>query len=1002
MTERPSAGARDYRARTIIGGFDSHVNQHRKLQEWVEEMARMCGPDQIVWIDGSTEEKERLTEEAAATGEVTLLDQEKLPGCLYHRTATNDVARTEDLTYICTTLREDAGPTNNWMSPEEGYRRAGEILAGAMKGRTMYVIPFSMGPVGSPFSKLGVELTDSIYVVLNMRIMTHVGAAVLKQLGTGGEFTKCLHSKADVDIKRRLILHFPEDNAIWSVGSGYGGNVLLGKKCLALRIASHLGKREGWLAEHMLIMGVENPEGRVEYVAAAFPSACGKTNLAMLVPPEGLKVKGYRIWTVGDDIAWMRIDTDGRLWAINPETGFFGVAPGTNSKSNPNMMKTIGRRTIFTNVVLGKDGMVWWEGGDGEPPAEGWDWQGRPWKPGMKDAQGNPIMGAHANARFTAPLTQCPSHSFRTEHHHGVPIAALIFGGRRGHLAPLVYEAFDWEHGVFVGATMASERTAAQFGKLGEVRRDPMAMLPFCGYHMGDYFEHWLNMGRRMASPPRIFHVNWFRTDENGEFLWPGYGENLRVIEWILDRCRGEADAVKTPIGYVPAPDSLDLTGLDIPRDAVATLFAVDRNDWYQETDSIAAFFQQFGKRFPRAMWEQLEQLRQRLRSPLSLLKPGAEIRPLATELNDIIERENPHVSSMLSEFGKRLYFPKGILAQSAEAKDKAKRHDATIGIARENGKPMFLPSVMRFFNDLTPAETLTYAPATGRPDLRKKWREELLQKNPGWKGKNFSMPIVTSGVTHALSLVGDLFVDKGDMVLLPDKFWENYELLFGVRCQAQLATYPFFNAAGGFNVEALRQALATRAGSWKTILVLNFPNNPTGYSATKTEIDEIAALLRETAEEGRNLVVVTDDAYFGLFYGEDVAQESLFAKLAGCHERLLAVKVDGPTKEEFVWGFRTGMLTFARPGIPQRRSALSGPGKEGRRGHPQRRLQLLARGPVGVGQGHVHANRAWPSGGKNGASSKPGRKKSRPSSTRPSTPNSGSRTPSTPATSCA
>lgn len=887
------------------------MNQHHKLQQWVEEMACLCGPDQIVWIDGSEEQQERLTQEAVSTGEMAFLDQEKLPGCLYHRTAINDVARTENLTYICTTLREDAGPTNNWMSPEEGYRRAGEIFAGSMKGRTMYVLPFSMGPVGSPFSRIGVELTDSIYVVENMRIMTHIGASVLKHLGAGGEFIRCLHGKAALDIKRRLILHFPEDNTIWSVGSGYGGNVLLGKKCLALRIASYLGKREGWLAEHMLIMGVENPEGRVEYIAAAFPSACGKTNLAMMIPPEGLKVKGYRIWTVGDDIAWMRIDTDGRLWAINPETGFFGVAPGTNTKTNPNMMKTISRKTIYTNVLQAKDGTVWWEGGEGEPPAEGWDWQGRPWKPGMKDEKGKAIVGAHPNARFTAPLTQCPSHSFRTEHHHGVPISALIFGGRRARLAPLVYEAFDWEHGVFVGATMASERTAAQFGKLGEVRRDPMAMLPFCGYHMGDYFEHWLNMGRRMANPPRIFHVNWFRADDSGEFLWPGFGENVRVIEWILDRCRGEADAVKTAIGYVPAPESLDLTGLDLSRDAQDKLFAVDRNDWYHETDNVAAFFQQFGKRFPHAMWDQLEQLRQRLRSPLSLLKPGAEIRPLAAELNDTIERENPHVYSMLSEFGKRLYFPKGILAQSAEAKDKAKRYDATIGIARENGKPMFLPSIMRYFNELTPAEALTYAPATGRPDLRKKWREEMVQKNPSLRGKKFSMPIVTSGVTHALSLVGDLFVDKGDMVLMPDKFWENYELLFGMRREAQLALYPFFNAAGGFNVEALRQALATRAGSWKTILLLNFPNNPTGYSATKTEIEQIVALLHETAEEGRNLVVVTDDAYFGLFYGEDLAEESLFAKLVGCHERLLAVKVDGPTKEEFVWGFRTGMLTF-------------------------------------------------------------------------------------------
>jgi phosphoenolpyruvate carboxykinase (GTP) len=888
------------------------MHQHRELQEWVDQMARMCGPDQVVWIDGSEEEKDRLTSEAVSTGELTPLDQEKYPGCVYHRTAINDVARTEDLTYICTRLQEDAGPTNNWMSPEEGYRRAREIFEGAMRGRTMYVIPFSMGPVGSPFSKIGVELTDSIYVVLNMRIMTYVGAKVLKQLGTGGEFTKCLHSKADLDIKRRLILHFPEDNTIWSVGSGYGGNVLLGKKCLSLRIASHLGRREGWLAEHMLIMGIESPAGRVEYIAAAFPSACGKTNLAMLVPPEGLKKKGYRIWTVGDDIAWMRIDTDGRLWAINPETGFFGVAPGTNSRTNPNMMKTITRNTIFTNVVLSKDGGVWWEGGEGEPPREGTDWQGRPWKPGTTDANGNAVTGAHGNARFTAPLVQCPTHSYRIEHHHGVPISAIIFGGRRAQLPPLVYEAFDWEHGVFIGATMASERTAAQVGKLGEVRRDPMAMLPFCGYHMGDYFEHWLNMGKRMTNGPKIFHVNWFRTDEEGNFLWPGYGENLRVIEWILDRCRGEADAVKTPIGYVPASDSLDMNGLNISREATGKLFAVNRDEWYQETDAVTGFFQQFGKRLPRALWEQLESLRLRLRAPISLLKPGTEIRPLAAELNEVIDRENPNIGSMLSELGKRLYFPKGILAQAAEAKEKARRFDATIGIAREDGKPMFLPSVMRYFNELTPAEALTYAPATGRPDLRKRWREELLRKNPSLRGKSFSTPIVTGGVTHALSLVGDLFVDKGDMVLLPDKFWENYELLFGVRCQAQLALYPFFNAGGGFNVEALRQALATRAGSWKTILILNFPNNPTGYSVTKSEADAIVSLLRDTAEEGRNLIVVTDDAYFGLFYDEQVLEESLFARLAGAHERILAVKVDGPTKEQFVWGFRTGMLTFA------------------------------------------------------------------------------------------
>lgn len=875
-------------------------------------MADLCQPDRVVWIDGSEEEKECLTQEAVASGEVIPLNQEKLPGCIYHRTATNDVARTEDLTYICTTLREDAGPTNNWMSPEEGYRRASEIFQGSMKGRAMYVIPFSMGPVGSPFSKIGVELTDSIYVVLNMRIMTHIGSAVLKQLGAGGEFTKCLHSKADLDIKRRLILHFPEDNAIWSVGSGYGGNVLLGKKCLALRIASHLGKSEGWLAEHMLIMGIEDPNGRVEYVAAAFPSACGKTNLAMLVPPEGLKLKGYRIWTVGDDISWMRIDTDGRLWAINPERGFFGVAPGTNSKTNPNMMKTIKRNTIYTNVVLAPDGTVWWEGGDGEPPTEGLDWEGRPWKPDMLDEKGKPVVGAHPNSRFTAPLTQCPSHSYRTEHHHGVPISAVVFGGRRAHLAPLVYESFDWEHGVYVGATMASERTAAQFGQVGEVRRDPMAMLPFCGYHMGDYFAHWLKMGERMTQPPKIFHVNWFRTDENGEFLWPGYGENLRVIEWILDRCRGEVDARETPIGYVPNPDSLDLTGLDVSREILNKLFAVDVEAWREEANQVTSFFQQFGNRFPKELWEQHEELRLRLRAPISMLKPGTEINRLAVELNEVIQRENQHVYAMLSEMGKRMYFPKGILSQSAEAKEKASRFDATIGIARENGKPMFLPSVMEHLDGLTPGEALTYAPATGRADLRRKWRDDLLTKNPSLAGKSFSTPIVTSGVTHALSLVGDLFVDKGDMVLMPDKFWENYELLFGVRFQAQLATYPFFNTDGGFNVDGLRRSLATRTGSGKTILVLNFPNNPTGYSISKSEADQLTTVLLEAAEDGCSLVAITDDAYFGLFYDDHALQESLFARIASCHERILAVKVDGPTKEEYVWGFRTGMLTFS------------------------------------------------------------------------------------------
>ncbi len=591
----------------------SKTVKHVVLERWVKEMALMCKPDNIVWIDGSDAEKKRLEDEAVATGEIIRLNQDKLPGCFYHRTAVNDVARTEHLTFICTKKKEDAGPTNNWMSPKEGYKKASIYFRGAMKGRTMYVVPFSMGPVGSPFSKIGIELTDSIYVVLNMRIMTRIGQKVLEQLGSDGEFTKCLHSKADLDINKRLILHFPEDNAIWSVGSGYGGNVLLGKKCLSLRIASYLARKEGWLAEHMLIMGIEEPNGHVEYIAAAFPSACGKTNLAMLIPPEGLKAKGYKIWTVGDDISWMRIDTDGALWAINPEAGFFGVAPGTNSKTNPNAMATIKKNTIFTNVLLKKDLTVWWEDGDEPAPVEGVDWQGRPWKPGMKDESGNVIKGAHPNSRFTAPASQCPSISFRLEHHHGVPISAIVFGGRREHVAPLVYESFGWQHGVYVGATMASERTAAQVGKVGEVRRDPMAMLPFCGYHMGDYFRHWLNVGKRLEKKPKIFHVNWFRVDSNGKFLWPGFGENLRVLEWILDRCNSKAEAIKTPIGYVPSPESLDMTGLNIHKDHLKKLFEIDKFDWIREMESQKEFLSIFGNHLPKEIWQEWSEQNKRL-----------------------------------------------------------------------------------------------------------------------------------------------------------------------------------------------------------------------------------------------------------------------------------------------------------------------------------------------------------------------------------------------------
>lgn len=592
--------------------FPTH---NKKLKDWVNKMARMCEPGDIVWIDGSEEQKQKLEKEAIECGELIQLNQQKLPGCFLHRTAIDDVARTEHLTFICTKKKHDAGPTNNWMSPQAAYKKAKGIFKGAMRGRTMYVIPFSMGPVGSPFSKIGVELTDSRYVVLNMLIMTRAGEAVLRQLEKEDDFTKCLHSKAELDINKRLILHFPEDNTIWSVGSGYGGNVLLGKKCLSLRVASFIAQKEKWLAEHMLIMGVEEPNGHIEYIAAAFPSACGKTNLAMLIPSEGLKRKGYRIWTLGDDISWMRVDSDGALWAINPESGFFGVAPGTNSKSNPNMVETIKKNTIFTNVLLKSDNTVWWEGADGEVPNEGVDWQGHSWKPGKLDAHGRPILGAHPNSRFTTPIVNCPSASFRLEQHHGVSISAIIFGARRQHLAPLVYEAFNWQHGVFVGATMASERTAAQFGQLGEVRRDPMAMFPFCGYNMADYFSHWLAMGKTMTKVPKIFHVNWFRTDEFGKFLWPGFGENLRVLEWILDRCNNKINAVQAPIGYVPFAQDIDLTGLTLSSGALEKLLEVDNKNWLEELKGIKKFFKEFKRDLPKELWLEFDELNMRLKA---------------------------------------------------------------------------------------------------------------------------------------------------------------------------------------------------------------------------------------------------------------------------------------------------------------------------------------------------------------------------------------------------
>ncbi len=578
---------------------------NKAVNQWVEEMAKLTKPDNIVWLDGSEEEKQRLTKEALSTRELIELDQEKLPGCVYHRTAVNDVARVEHLTFICTSRKEDAGPNNNWMSPREAYDKLGKLFDGSMKGRTMYVIPYIMGPAGSPFSKVGVELTDSIYVVLNMRIMTRMGKIAMDQLGDSGDFVKGLHSKGELDPEKRFICHFPEDNTIWSIGSGYGGNVLLGKKCFSLRIASYMGKQEGWMAEHMLILGLEDPKGEVSYIAAAFPSACGKTNLAMLIPP--LTQSGYKVWTVGDDIAWMRIGEDGRLWAINPEAGFFGVAPGTSMKTNPNAMLTVQKNTIFTNVLLTPEKTVWWEGMGVEPPKEGVDWKGNPWTPG------NGEKGANPNSRFTAPASQCPSISPEWENPKGVPISAIVFGGRRAKVAPLVYQSFNWSHGVFVGATMASETTAAATGAVGVVRRDPMAMLPFCGYNMADYFGHWLEMGRKIPNPPKIFNVNWFRTDENGNFIWPGYGENLRVLKWILERCKGEVDALESPIGYLPEEDGIDTTGMDMPGETIKALLSVDKESWKDEVKDQAAFFEKFGDRMPREILNEYEALVKRL-----------------------------------------------------------------------------------------------------------------------------------------------------------------------------------------------------------------------------------------------------------------------------------------------------------------------------------------------------------------------------------------------------
>ena len=588
--------------------------KNKCVSAWIDEMAAMTKPDKIVLIDGTNEQIEALREEACSTGEMFKLNQELLPNCYLHRTAVNDVARVEDRTFICTSKKEDAGNINNWMDPKECYAKLTKLFTGSMTGRTMYIIPYSMSVVGSPFAKYGIELTDSIYVVLNMCIMTRVGLNVLDAIGDSDNFIKGLHSKAQLDENNRYIVHFPEDNTIWSVNSGYGGNVLLGKKCFALRIASYLGKKEGWMAEHMLILGIENPDGDIKYITAAFPSACGKTNLAMLIPPEIYKSKGYKVWCVGDDIAWLRVGDDGRLWAVNPENGFFGVAPGTNEKSNPNALATTKSDTIFTNVCHNlENNTVWWEGLDDNPPHDAIDWRGNKWDYRKYDKKDKSTCGANPNSRFTAPAKNCPCVSKEFDNPQGVPVTAIVFGGRRAKTAPLVYQSRSWQHGVFVGSIMASETTAAATGAVGVVRRDPMAMRPFAGYDMGDYFAHWLEMGKKIPNKPLIFNVNWFRTDDEGHFIWPGFGDNMRVLMWILARCEGKVDAVETPIGYVPKPEDIDLTGLDLSIDTLKGLLNVDKDLWREEVAGIEEFYKQVGDRVPKELYEELGELKGRL-----------------------------------------------------------------------------------------------------------------------------------------------------------------------------------------------------------------------------------------------------------------------------------------------------------------------------------------------------------------------------------------------------
>ncbi len=590
------------------------LTNNKTILDWVDEQVALVKPDNIVWIDGSEEQLEALRDEACSTGEMERLNEELLPGCLLHRTNPNDVARVEGRTFICTKTKEEAGPTNNWEDPDVMYKKLYDIAKDSYKGRTMYVIPYSMGPIGSKLSKVGIEVTDSIYVVLNMAIMTRTGKAVLDAFGDeSNDWVRGLHCKCQIDENNRFICHFPQDNTIISVNSGYGGNVLLGKKCFALRIASYQGKHEGWQAEHMLILGVENPKGEVRYICAAFPSACGKTNLAMMVPPEGYKKAGYKVWCVGDDIAWIRKGEDGRLYAINPENGFFGVAPGTNEKSNPNALASTKQGTIFTNVAHNLDNnTVWWEGLDKNPPENAVEWTGKPWN-GKESTE----KGAHPNSRFTAPAKNCPCISSEFENPAGVPISAFVFGGRRAALTPLVYQSRDWNHGVFVGSIMASETTAAATGAVGVVRRDPMAMLPFCGYDMGDYWQHWIDIGETLDADkaPKIFNVNWFRKDEDGNFMWPGFGDNLRVLEWIIKRCENEVGAEETAIGYLPNAEDINIEGLEgeVTIDSLKSILDVDKALWSEEAKGIEEFYGKFGKTLPEELAKELDILKANL-----------------------------------------------------------------------------------------------------------------------------------------------------------------------------------------------------------------------------------------------------------------------------------------------------------------------------------------------------------------------------------------------------